>query len=182
MIWVLGLRAQKGGAVAVGIGADGALCHNGLIATHDPARPESLAPYAAAVALPETAAVALLAETGAVQLALARAGLAALVAHLGPPQAVALIANRATWVTDLLGHARGWADHVPVVEALAVRAAVQVAVRDLGLPLIEPDEKQLAERLADTARLARLGQGQRPWARVQKLAALAALSAGPAPR
>lgn len=182
MSWVLGLRAQKGGAVAMGVaGAGGArIILNSLLATHDPVRPATLAPYAMAAALPrdggDAAARALVQGIATEQTALATAGLAALMARHGPPAAVALIANRAGWIDDLLAHALGWDDHVPVVEALAVRAALRVAILAAGLPLTEPDEKTLAAGLADPA-LARLGKGQRPWARLQKLAALAALQA-----
>jgi hypothetical protein len=180
MVWVLGLRAQKGGAVALGVSGEPRIILNGLLATHDPARHETLAPYAMATALPrerdDAAARALVSDMAAAQSALATAGLAALMGMHGPPAGVALIANRAGWIDDLLAHALGWDDHVPVVEALAVRAALRVAILAAALPLTEPDEKTLAAGLADPA-LARLGKGQRPWARLQKLAALAALQA-----
>lgn len=180
MAWVLGLRAQKGGAVALGVAGGARITLNSLLATHDPARPETLAPYAMAAALPrdegDAAARALVDAMAAAQTALATDGLAALLAAHGPPAAVALIANRATWIDDLLAHALGWDDHVPVVEALAVRATVRAAIISAGLPLVQPDEKLLAAGLASPA-LAALGKGQRPWARVQKLAALAALQA-----
>jgi hypothetical protein len=180
MAWVLGLRAQKGGAVALGVSGQQRIIVNGLLATHDAARPATLAPYAMAASLPrdggDAAARALVAGAAAEQTALATAGLAALAAAHGPPVQVALIANRAGWIDDLLAHALGWDDHVPVVEALAVRAALRAAIISSGLPLVQPDEKLLAAGL-DSPALAALGKGQRPWARVQKLAALAALQA-----
>lgn len=190
----LGLRAQRGGVVAVLLGEPASgpmLRHAGLIASGDPAMPASLAPVAAACALrsaavagePTAAARALLSAAMAQQAARLEQALAALLADCGEPVAVALIANRATWIEDLLGHAWGWADHVPVVEALAVRAATRSAVLAAGWPLLEPDEKTLGTALgrqlmlADTAAAAMakaLGAGQRPWGQPQQRAALAA--------
>jgi hypothetical protein len=169
MGWMLGLRAQRGGPVFVARGGRGLLAA-GVIATD-----ADDGPYGQARGMDEAAAQAFVAQIAADQQARAQAGLSALVDRFGWPARVALIANGAIWVTDLLGHARGWADHVPVVEALAVRAATRAAVLALELPLVEPDEKMLAGQLADAAtELTALGRGQRPWTRKEKLAALAA--------
>jgi hypothetical protein len=167
--WTLGLRAQRGGPVFVAL-AGPVLLAAGVIACDD-----DDGPYGQARLMPEAAARTFVADVAAGQQARAEAGLAVLIDRFGRPARVALIANRATWVTDLLAHARGWADHVPVVEALAVRAATRAAILALGLPLAEPDETALAGRLAAEAGwLTDLGQGQRPWTRKEKLAALAA--------
>lgn len=167
--WRLGLRAQRGGPVFVGLAGPLRLAAGVITCDDDDG------PYGQARQMPEAAARAFVAAVGASQQARAQAGLGALIDWLGQPARVALIANRATWVTDLLAHARGWADHVPVVEALAVRAATRAAVLALGLPLAEPDETTLAGRLtAEAGWLNELGRGQRPWTRKEKLAALAA--------
>jgi hypothetical protein len=101
---------------------------------------------------------------------------------------VALLANRAGWVTDLLSYSLFDPQHPPVAEGLAVRDALRAAAARCGLALTETDEKSLPEMgpacLGLTtgqvdATLAAFGTAAgRPWRKEQKLAALAAWVAG----
>jgi len=100
------------------------------------------------------------------------------------PTVAGLLVNRAGWITDLLEHSLVWPDdHLPVVEALAVREALRFAIRHGGLKAVELDEKSLPEAAAKTlglspakidVRLKTVGAGLKPWRKEQKLACLAA--------
>ena len=102
---------------------------------------------------------------------------------LGPP-AIALLVNRAGWVTDLLSYSLAWPEHAPVAEGLAVRDAFRSAIARLGLKQVEVDETSLNEVASETlrqsqdaigARLKAMGaEAGRPWRKEQKLACLAA--------
>jgi hypothetical protein len=101
------------------------------------------------------------------------------------PTVAALLVNRAGWITDLLEHSLVWPDdHLPVVEALAVRDALRFAFRKCGIAAAELDEKSLPDVAAKTlgmpkaeidVQLKNLGSTvARPWRKEQKLACLAA--------
>ena len=100
------------------------------------------------------------------------------------PAVVALLVNRAGWITDVLEYSLAWPEHVPVAEALAVRDALRFAARQCGIEVAELDEKSLpdlATRMlgipstALAARLKALGAPrERPWRKEQKLACLSA--------
>jgi hypothetical protein len=100
------------------------------------------------------------------------------------PAAVALLVNRAGWMTDLLAHSLSAPEHPPVAEGLAVREALRFAFGRVGVEAAELDEKSLPEQAAQEldispadldARLKALGADVGPpWRKEQKLACLAA--------
>jgi hypothetical protein len=101
------------------------------------------------------------------------------------PTIAALLVNRAGWITDLLEHSLVWPDdHLPVVEALAVRDALRFAIRKSGIAAVELDEKSLPDVAAKTlglspakidAQMKTMGTNAgKPWRKEQKLACLAA--------
>lgn len=187
----IGLRAQKGGTIAVALAIEAGeprLLVSTRIETHVPGDRLSLEPYGAAAGMALSEAAAVVAEGRARQDRLAAEGVQALVERLAAmrhrPIVAALLVNRAGWITDLLDYSRGWAEHVPVAEGLAVRDALRFGLRATGIALAEQDEKSLADHATATlglsgaeidARLKALGSaGGAPWRKEQKLAALAA--------
>jgi hypothetical protein len=193
----LGLRAFKGGAVTVAVtvetGAPRVLL-SGILATSAEGDRLSLEPYRMAVEMrphgkvsPEKAA--LVADGRKRQDRLAAQGLKKILGQLKEaghrPTVAALLVNRAGWITDLLEHSLVWPDdHLPVVEALAVREALRSAIRVCGITSVELDEKSLPDGAAKTlglspaeieAQLKALGAtARKPWRKEQKLACLAA--------
>lgn len=181
----IGLRAQKGGAVIVGVSvaADGPrilFCR--FLPTSSEGDRLSHEPYRVAFEMAETAARAeAVAEGSRRQQTLAMEGLEGLAPK---PDAAALLVNRAGWITDLLDYALGWPDHVPIAEIMAVRDALRFAIGKCGLELVELDEKSLPDRAARElglsaaeidAQLKELGTAAgKPWRKEQKLACLAA--------
>ena len=172
----LGLRAQKGGAVVVGLGLDKGeplLLLSTFLAIGEE-------PYRAAAALPQDQAKAVVAEGRRRQDLLAAKGLRTILESLRPPLVAALLVNRAAWITDLLSYSREWAEHIPVAENLALRDALRFACRENGVELAEWGEKSLPDQAAESlgdveARLAVFGAAAgTPWRKEQKLASLAA--------
>jgi len=191
----IGLRAQKGGAIAVAVALEGGeprVLFSTLLPTHTEGDRLSLEPYGVAYAMPRgadgkatPAAAAAVSEGRARQDRIAADTLRALIDRLDPaPTVAALLVNRAGWVTDLLDYSLGWPEHVPVAEGLAVREALRSAFRACGIASVELDEKSLIPLAADTldlspeeieAQLKALGaDAGKPWRKEQKLAALAA--------
>jgi len=181
---VLGLRAQKGGAVAVAIDADGPrVVLSTVLSTAPEGDRLALEPYAVAREM-VLAGQAVSQATVAVAEGRQRQDRAAAegLRELASPRA-ALLVNRAGWITDLVSYSLEWAEHVPVAEGLAVRGALRAGCKACGIEIVEVDEKSLAERAvvalgleADEidARLKAMGAGLKPWRKEQKLAALAA--------
>ncbi|HEY4028850.1 MAG TPA: hypothetical protein VGM25_00775 [Caulobacteraceae bacterium] len=192
----LGFRAQRGGAVVVGVSVeDGAprMILSTVLATAAEGDRLAFEPYHVAFEMTAGArgvvpaeAEAAVAEGRRRQLALAVEGVKAMTDRLreaGPPPAAALLVNRAGWMTDLLRYSLFDPAHPPVAEGLAVREALRLAARRCGLDLVEMDEKSLPEAGAIAlglspaeleGRLKALGAGGKPWRKEQKLACLAA--------
>ncbi len=187
----IGLRAQKGGAVCVAVAIDGE--PRVMLSTFLPTAAEgdrlALEPYAVAreMALDgrKAEAATAVAEGRRRQDEAATAALRQIMATLGTaPVTVALLVNRAGWVSDLLAYSLEWAEHVPVAEGLAVREALRAGCRNGGLALAEVDEKSLPVQAVDAlglsaaeidARLKTMGiAAGKPWRKEQKAAALAA--------
>lgn len=194
----LGFRAGRGGAVVVGVAADGP-SPRVVLSTFLPTAADgdrlAFEPYQVAYEMPRgegggptAEAAAVVAEGRRRQAALAASGLASVVGQLkgeGFRAAVAaLLVNRAGWMTDLLDHCLSAPEHPPVAEGLAVRAALRTAVSGMGLDLVEVDEKSLHESAALKLPLSPGGIGMRlsslgaavgrPWRKEQKAACLAA--------
>jgi hypothetical protein len=181
----IGLRAQKGGAVAVGVSvaADGPrLLFSRFLPTSTEGDRLSHEPYRVAFEMADSAARAeAVAEGRGRQRTLAAEGLEGLDHK---PDAAALLVNRAGWITDLLDYALSWPDHVPIAETMAVRDALRFAVGKCGLELVELDEKSLPDQAArglglsaaeiDAQLKAFAPAAGKPWRKEQKLAALAA--------
>ena len=190
-----GLRAQKGGAVlvAVALDPDGPrLALSTFLPTAGEGDRLAFEPYAVAreMALDgrEAEAAASVSKGRRRQDEAAAGGLRQVTAALGAASAtVALLVNRAGWITDLLAYSLEWAEHVPVAEGLAVREALRTGCRSCGLTLVEFDEKSLSEQATGVlglgeadidARLKTMGTAVgKPWRKEQKLAALAAWTA-----
>jgi hypothetical protein len=187
----IGLRAQRGGAIAVAIAIEAGearILASTIIETHAPNDRLSLEPYGVAAGMPPAGAAAAVAEGRRRQDRLATEGLRALAHRLGEaeyqPTVAALLVNRAGWITDLLEYSRAWAEHVAVAEGLAVRDALRFGLRQNGIVLIEQDEKSLQAHAAITLGLSPAGiEAQlkifgktvgKPWRKEQKLACLAA--------
>lgn len=193
----LGLRAGRGGALAVAIAADTAgprLVLSTFLPTAAEGDRLAHEPYGVAYEMVREAggvsaeAAAAVVEGRRRQAALACEGLQGLVRRLrdagAEPAGAALLVNRAGWITDLLSYSLGAPEHPAVAEGLAVRDALRAACARCGLAITEMDEKSLPEtasaRLAVSpaevdATLAAFGAvAGRPWRREQKLAALAA--------
>ena len=194
----IGLRAQRGGAVAVAVAVrqgQPQVLVSSLVETCAAGDPLSLGPYGAAAALPRdpqgratAEAAAAVAEGRRRQDQIAAANLQALAGRLaeggGGPAVAALLVNRAGWVTDLLGYSLAWPEHAAVADGLAVRDALRSACREAAVEIVELDEKSLPELAAKTlglapdeidARLKALGGAvARPWRKEQRLACLAA--------
>lgn len=180
----IGLRAQKGGAVAIGLEIEKGepkLLFSTVLATGMADDPLSFEPYRTAAALPRAEAVAAVAEGRKRQERLAAESLRNLVKA---PGVAGLLVNRAGWITDLLDYSLAWPEHIPVAELLAVREALRTGCRESKITLAELDEKSLPERAPDLlglsseqieARLKALGAvAGKPWRKEQKLACLAA--------
>jgi len=193
----IGLRAGKGGAVAVAVlVADGMprLIASTFIATHESGDNIALAPYRVATEMARASqgdmasAAHVVSEGRRRQDHLAGNGLRALIAQLerhgNEPTVVSLLVNRAGWVTDLLSYSLAWAEHVPVAEGLAVREAFRRAIDQCGIDATEQDEKSLradarhALGILDAAIDAQVkimgASAGKPWRKEQKLACLAA--------
>jgi hypothetical protein len=194
----IGLRAHKGGAVAVCVTIAEGVPRAVLSAVLETSRADdrlSFEPYRIAAEMPRgpqggasAEAVMLVAEGHRRQEQLATRALQAIIDQLAldgcRPAVIALLVNRAGWITDLLGYSLAWDEHVPVAEALAVRDALRFASGQCGIPLTELDEKSLedlASALFDkssaeiAAQLKALGVPMgRPWRKEQKLACLSA--------
>ena len=189
---VVGLRAQKGGAVCVAVtaGPDGPRV---ILATFLPtaAGGDRLAfePYGVAREMVldgrKADAATAVAEGRRRQDEAAADGLRQVMTQLDTERVtVALLVNRAGWINDLLAYSLEWAEHVPVAEGLAVREAWRAGCRSCELKLAECDEKSLPEQAMSTfglsqadidAHLKAMGAtAGKPWRKEQKLAALAA--------
>jgi hypothetical protein len=193
----IGLRAVRGGSVAVAVATPGGaprVVLSTFLATAAEGDRLAFEPYHIAFEMaggrkdvPAEAAAAV-AEGRRRQAGMAVSSLASLVAKLKEvgcePAMAALLVNRAGWMTDLLAHSLSAPEHPPVHEGLAVREALRSACRGRGLPIVEMDEKLLPETAASVlglspgdvdARLRALGAAAgRPWRKEQKLACLAA--------
>lgn len=194
----LGLRAIRGGAVAVGVAVeDGAprVVLSTFLATAAEGDRLAYEPYhvaaemagAAAGDIPLAVAEAV-AEGRRRQVVMAADGLGRLMRELRErgyeAGVLALLVNRAGWVTDLLRYSLSMPDHPPVAEGLAVREALRAAFGRCGVAATEIDEKslpQLASALLELtpaaleAQLKALGAtAGPPWRKEQKLACLAA--------
>jgi len=191
----LGLRALKGGCVAVGVAVDDSgprIVLSTFLATASDGDRLSLEPYRVAFEMPRGAQGALAPGAGAAvadgrerQRRLAAQRLDEVVRQLREagcePVVTALLANRAGWSTELLEHNLSAPEHVAVAEGLAVRDAFRQALGRAGVEVADVDEKTLpalASLCLDPpadARLKALGATVgRPWRKEQKLACLAA--------
>jgi hypothetical protein len=192
----LGLRAGRGGALAVAVAVEGGEPRVALstrLATAAEGDRLAFEPYHVAFEMAEGAsevpaqAAAAVAEGRRRQEILAAEGLQDIVHRLdgegSRPAAAALLVNRAGWVTDLLRYSLFDPSHPPVAEGLAVRDALRCAIRACGLDLIEIDEKSLPESAQVKlglspgeleARLKALGAATKPWRKEHRLACLAA--------
>ena len=172
----IGLRAQKGGAVtvALALAADGPrLLLSSFLPTAAEGDRLAFEPYAVASEMPLAEAAAAVAEGRKRQDEMAAQGLRAIISQLEEkPVAVALIVNRAGWITDLLSYSREWAEHIPVAEGLAVRETLRFAVRQCGLKLVELDEKSLPDPVEHLKALGKVTA--KPWRKEQKLTCVAA--------
>lgn len=195
---VLGLRAIRGGGVAVAVALEGGeprVLLSTLLATAAEGDRLSFEPYHVAAEMAGAPTEEIPAEVAAAvaegrrrQERLAAENLAEITDRLRamgrPPTAAALLVNRAGWVTDLLRYSLTMADHPPVAEGLAVRDALRFALRQGGIPTAEMDEKSLPDTASAVlgltpagldARLKALGAvAGKPWRKEQKLACLAA--------
>ncbi len=183
----LGLRAQKGGAVAVAVAIEAGapvIRYAGFVATAVDGDRLALEPYGVAYERAQAGGdpAEAAAEGRKRQDVAARRHLEQLIAHLNAPVVAGLLINRAGWISDLVAYSLEWAEHVPVAEGLAVREALRFGLRQCGIAAVEYDEKTLIERAeaalglsadAIEARLKALGSGLKPWRKEQKLAALA---------
>ena len=194
----LGLRARKGGAVAVGVAVvDGEprVVVSTVLETCADGDRISFEPYQVAAEMARgpqgeatAEAVAVVAEGRRRQDELAANSLQGIVRVLEAagckPVVAALLVNRAGWITDLLEYSLAWREHVPVAEALAVRDALRFASHQRGVEVAELDEKSLLDLATRTlglspdeimAKLKALGAPiGKPWRKEQKLACLSA--------
>jgi hypothetical protein len=195
-----GLRAIRGGGVIVGVAVDGRaprVVLSAFLATGAEGDRLSLEPYHVAAEMARgargggkssTDPAAVVAEGRKRQDQLAAEGLNDIVVKVRDagcePVVAALLVHRATWITDVLAYSLEWPEHVPVAEGLAVRDALRFAAGQLGIAIVETDEKSLHEVASKTlrlepadldARLKTLGTSAgKPWRKEQKLACLAA--------
>jgi hypothetical protein len=174
----LGFRAGRGGAVVVGVAADGReprVVLSAFLATAAEGDRLSLEPYHVAFEMergpggavttqrankdyaPSAEAAAAVAEGRRRQDRLAAKGLDDIVGKLRDagcePVVAALLVNRAGWMTDLLAHSLSAPEHPPVTEGLAVREALRFAFGRVGLAVVEMDEKSLPELASKDLRL-----------------------------
>nr|WP_199046599.1 hypothetical protein [Dyella sp. ASV24] len=195
---VVGLRAHKGGAVAVCVTVEKGVPQvvlSTVLVTGVESDRLSFEPYRVAADMPRGPegkasgdAIATVEEGRRRQDAMATKGLQALLGDMAEAgyatTVVALLVNRAGWITDLLEYSLEWAEHVPVAEALAVRDALRSACSRCDIERVELDEKSLPELAAAELgvssteigdRLKALGMSRwKPWRKEQKLACLAA--------
>ena len=194
----LGLRAFRGGAVAVAVSVEKGeprILLSTILATSTDDDRLSREPYHVAVEMARgpdgkasAEAAAAVTEGRRCQDALATQSLQDIVRQLKEmghePALAALIVNRAGWVTNLLDYSLAWPDHAPVAEGLAVRDALRAALSASGIETIEYDEKILHDLAPHTlnmwpaeidAHLKAMGTtAGKPWRKEQKLACLAA--------
>ena len=193
----IGLRAERGGAVVVGVALEGSeprVVLSYFLATAAEGDRLALEPYHVAAEMARGAAAvtdeirAAVAKGRKKQDALAAKGLKSIAGKLGKqgyePATVALLVNRAGWVKDLLAYSLAFADHPPVAEGLAVRDALRFACGKAELDVAEMDEKSLPELASEVtrlgaaeldARLKELGaEVSPPWRKEHKAACLAA--------
>ena len=194
----LGLRAQRGGAVVVGVAAEAGaprVVLSTFLATAAKGDRLAFEPYHLAYEMAHDTpgrvpaeAAAVVAEGRRRQEAMASEVVAELLRNLRgrgfEPALAALLINRAGWMTDLLAHALSAPEHPAVIEGLAVREALRFGLDRCGLRRTEVDEKSLPDTAAAVlglsaegleARLKALGGGAgKPWRKEQKLACLAA--------
>lgn len=192
----IGLRAERGGAVMVGVCVEGGeprVVLSAFLSTAAEGDRLALEPYHVAremcpdgVATAEVKTTVL--EGRKRQDKLAAKGLKDIAGKLRKegyePERVALLINRAGWVTDLLAYSLAFADHPPVAEGLAVRDALRFACGKAGLEVEEMDEKSLPELGAEVTRLGAAALDARlkdmgaevgpPWRKEHKAACLAA--------
>ncbi len=195
----LGFRAERGGAVVVGVALDdGALrvVLSSFLATAAEGDRLSLEPYHVAAEMKRAPDGGASAEAKAAvakgrkrQEALAAKGVETINRELRVQgyaiTAAALLVNRASRMTDLLAYSLAFPDHPPVAEGLAVRDALRFALDHNALKATEMDEKSLPELASELLRLSSatldvrlktLGAtaGHRPWRKEQKIACLSA--------
>jgi hypothetical protein len=192
----LGLRASKGGAVAVGLMVherEPRILVSRFLKTSADGDRLSLEPYCVAFEMAAGSqavsgeVVAAVAEGRRRQDELAAEGLHKIIGDLesvGRGSIVAaLLVNRAGWITDLTRYSLAFADHARVAEGLAVREALRFGCRRCSIDAAELDEKSLPGLAAETLclstqeidlRLKALGAAVgKPWRKEQKLACLA---------
>lgn len=194
----LGFRAERGGAVVVGVALERnepRVVLSSYLATAADGDRLSREPYHVAAEMQRgpdggasAEAVTAVAEGRKRQDALAVKGLNVIVHQLRgagyEPAVAALLVNRAGWMTDLLAYSLAFPDHPPVAEGLAVREALRHAFGQCGVDVAEMDEKSLPEIGAEVLRLSPTALDAHlktlgtivgpPWRREQKLACLAA--------
>jgi hypothetical protein len=192
----IGLRAERGGAVMVGVAIEGGeprVVVSAFLATAAEGDRLALEPYHVARDMcPDGKATdevkTAVAEGRKRQDKLAVKGLKDVAGKLRKegyePAVVALLINRAGWVTDLLAYSLAFADHPPVAEGLAVRDALRLACGKAELEIAEMDEKSLPELASGVLKLGAAGLEARlkevgaeigpPWRKEQKAACTAA--------
>ncbi len=194
----LGLRAMRGGAVAVGVAVEDdapKVVLSTFLATAAAGDRLALEPYHVAAEMTGVVSSDIPADVAAAvatgrqrQNTMAAEGLKEVISQLEAagwrPVLAALLVNRAGSITDLLRYSLSMPDHPPVAEGLAVREALRFALGRRGMPSVEVDKKSLPEMASKAlnlspaaleARLKALGAtAGRPWRKEQKLACLAA--------
>jgi hypothetical protein len=194
----IGLRAERGGAVVIGVAIEGSeprVVLSYFLATAAEGDRLALEPYHVAAEMGRgtkgavTAAISeAVAEGRKRQDKLAAKALKDLLGKLRKegyePGVTALLINRAGWVKDLLAYSLAFADHPPVAEGLAVRDALRFACGKAELDIAEMDEKSLPELASEVlrlgsaeleAKLKELGaEVGPPWRKEQKAACLEA--------
>jgi hypothetical protein len=194
----VGLRAFRGGAIAVGVYVERdapRVALSSFVSTAAESDRLALEPYHVAAELARDVSQKTLAEAEAAvregrkrQDALAAAGLRVVASRLEDAGFVAdgaaLLVNRAGWVTDLLRYSLATPEHPAVAEGLAVRDAFRHALHENKIRFVELDEKALQAEAPTQLRLSAveidaclkaLGSTVgRPWRKEHKLACLAA--------
>lgn len=192
----LGLRACKGGAVAVGVGIEQGeprLLVSTFLKTHEDGDRLSVEPYCVAAEMVNAGGmtpdvIAAVADGRRRQDRLAADALQCLLDGLADVTrervVAALLVNRAGWVTDLLAYSLAFADHVPVAEGLAVRDALRSAFGRCRIKAVELDEKSLPDTAPATLNRSKVeidgtlkalgAEAGKPWRKEQKIACLAA--------
>jgi hypothetical protein len=160
----IGLRAYKGGAVAVGVALEDGeprLLLSCALETSAEGDRLSFEPYRVAAEMDRgpggtvsTDAAAVAAEGRKRQMELAASGLTDIARQMAQagrkPVVGALLVNRAGWITDLLEYSLAWPDHVPVAELMAVRDALRSGLTQCAIGLAEFDEKSLFDVATDS--------------------------------